>query len=48
MAEHDAMRDDLSMAKQVDWIPPRPGYILRMRRPPPGTAADGQVPAIST
>ena len=30
IAEHDAVRDDLEMAKQVGWIPPRPGYILRM------------------
>jgi ketosteroid isomerase-like protein len=30
IAEHDAVRDDLGMAKQVGWIPPRPGFILRM------------------
>ena len=30
IAEHDAVRDDLGMAKQAGWIPPRPGYILRM------------------
>jgi ketosteroid isomerase-like protein len=31
IAEHDAVRDDLDMAKQTGWIPPRPGYVLRMR-----------------
>ncbi len=30
VAEHDAVRDDLGMAKQLGWIPPRPGFILRM------------------
>ena len=30
IAEHDAVRDDLGMAKQLGWIPPRPLYILRM------------------
>ena len=30
IAEHDAVRDDMGMAKQVGWIPPRPGFILRM------------------
>lgn len=30
VAEHDAVRDDLGMAKQLGWIPPRPGYILKM------------------
>ena len=30
VAEHDAVRDDLGMAKQLGWIPPRPGYIIRM------------------
>jgi hypothetical protein len=25
IAEHDAVRDDLGMAQQVGWIPPRPG-----------------------
>ncbi len=24
IAEHDAIRDDLGMAKQLGWIPPRP------------------------
>jgi hypothetical protein len=36
IAEHDAVRDDLGLAKQVGWIPPRPWFILRMliaRRP---------------
>jgi predicted ester cyclase len=31
IAEHDAVRDDLGMAKAAGWIPPRPAYILRMR-----------------
>ena len=30
VAEHDAVRDDLGMAKQLGWIPPRPSYIIRM------------------
>ncbi len=30
IAEHDAVRDDLGMAKQLGWIPPRPIYIVRM------------------
>jgi len=30
IAEHDAVRDDLGMAKQLGWIPPTPLYILRM------------------
>ena len=30
IAEHDAVRDDLGMAQQVGWIPPRPGFVLRM------------------
>ena len=30
IAEHDAVRDDLAMAKQLGWIPPKPIYILRM------------------
>lgn len=30
IAEHDAVRDDLAMAKQLGWIPPRPIYIARM------------------
>jgi hypothetical protein len=27
---HDAVRDDLGMAKQLGWIPPTPIYIVRM------------------
>ncbi|MBV9922315.1 MAG: ester cyclase [Pseudonocardia sp.] len=30
IAEHDAVRDDLGMAGQAGWLPPRPGYLLRM------------------
>ena len=30
ISEHDAVRDDLGMAKQLGWIPPRPLYIVRM------------------
>ncbi|ONH26627.1 hypothetical protein BL253_24405 [Pseudofrankia asymbiotica] len=30
IAEHDAVRDDLDLAKQLGWIPPRPAYIARM------------------
>ncbi|WP_254544300.1 ester cyclase [Halomarina pelagica] len=30
VAEHDAVRDDLGMAKQLGWIPPRPDYLIRM------------------
>ncbi len=30
IAEHDAVRDDLGMARQLGWIPPRPLYIIRM------------------
>jgi len=30
IAEHDAVRDDLGMAQQAGWIPPRPGYVVRM------------------
>jgi ketosteroid isomerase-like protein len=30
IAEHDAVRDDLGLAKQLGWIPPRPGYIAKM------------------
>jgi hypothetical protein len=30
IAEHDAVRDDLGMAKQLGWIPPTPLFILRM------------------
>jgi hypothetical protein len=31
IAEHDAVRDDLGLAKQAGWIPPRPAYVARMR-----------------
>ena len=41
IAEHDAVRDDLAMAGQVGWFPPRPSYVVRMllarrryRKPP--------------
>ena len=41
IAEHDAVRDDLAMAAQVGWFPPRPSYVVRMllarrryRKPP--------------
>lgn len=41
IAEHEAVRDDLAMATQVGWFPPRPSYMVRMllarrryRRPP--------------
>ena len=30
IAEHDAVRDDLGMAKQLGWIPPKPLFIVRM------------------
>ncbi len=30
VSEHDAVRDDLGMAKQLGWIPPNPVYISRM------------------
>lgn len=30
VVEHDAVRDDLGMAKQLGWIPPKPIYIFRM------------------
>ena len=30
VCEHDAVRDDLGMAKQLGWLPPTPGYIVRM------------------
>lgn len=30
IAEHDAVRDDLGLARQLGWIPPRPGYIVKM------------------
>ena len=41
IAEHDAVRDDLAMAAQVGWFPPRPSEVVRMllarrryRKPP--------------
>ena len=30
IAEHDAVRDDLDLAKQLGWVPPRPPYLARM------------------
>ncbi len=30
VAEHWANRDDLAMAKQAGWVPPSPGFLLRM------------------
>lgn len=30
VAEHDAVRDDLGMARQLGWIPPTPLYVARM------------------
>ncbi|CAM3819242.1 hypothetical protein GCM10009799_41670 [Nocardiopsis rhodophaea] len=30
MIEHWANRDDLGMAQQLGWIPPRPTYLVRM------------------
>jgi len=30
ISEHDAVRDDLGMAKQLGWIPPKPVYVSRM------------------
>jgi predicted ester cyclase len=30
IVEHWAIRDDLGMARQVGWIPPKPGYLIRM------------------
>jgi predicted ester cyclase len=30
--EHWANRDDIGQAKQLGWVPPSPGYLLRMRR----------------
>src|ERR1044072_4581272 len=38
MTEHWANRDDLGMAKELEWVPPRPLYLLRMaaaKRPRP-------------
>jgi len=30
ITEHDAVRDDLGMAKQLKWVPPSPAYLIRM------------------
>jgi predicted ester cyclase len=30
IVEHDTVRDDLEMAKQLKWLPPTPAYLLRM------------------
>ena len=30
VSEHDAVRDDLAMARQLGWIPPNPVFIARM------------------
>lgn len=30
ISEHDAIRDDLEMAKQLKWLPPTPVYLVRM------------------
>ena len=30
ISEHDAVRDDLGMAKQLGWLPPTPAYLVRM------------------
>jgi predicted ester cyclase len=30
--EHWANRDDIGTAKQLGWVPPSPGYLLRMAR----------------
>jgi ketosteroid isomerase-like protein len=30
VSEHDAVRDDLGMAKQLGWLPPSPVYVARM------------------
>jgi len=30
VVEHDAVRDDLAMAKQLGWLPPTPMFICRM------------------
>jgi hypothetical protein len=29
IAGHDAVRDDLGIARQVGWLPPRPSVVLR-------------------
>jgi hypothetical protein len=30
IAEHDGVRDDLDMAKQLEWLPPTAAYLVRM------------------
>jgi steroid delta-isomerase-like uncharacterized protein len=30
ISEHDAIRDDLEMARQLNWLPPTPAYLVRM------------------
>jgi len=30
VAQHDAVRDDLGMAQQLGWIPPKPIFIIKM------------------
>jgi hypothetical protein len=30
VSEHDAVRDDLGMAKQLRWLPPNPVFLVRM------------------
>ena len=32
IAEHDAVRDDLGMARQLGWVPPNPAYLIAMKR----------------
>jgi predicted ester cyclase len=32
IAEHWANRDDLTMGRQLGWLPPTPGYIVKMVR----------------
>jgi predicted ester cyclase len=32
IAEHWATRDDLGTAKQLGWLPPTPGYLVKMAR----------------
>jgi hypothetical protein len=34
ISEHDAVRDDLGVAKQLKWLPPTPVYPGRMLLPP--------------
>jgi hypothetical protein len=41
IAKYDAVRDDLAIAAQLGWSPPRPSYMVRMllarrgyRKPP--------------